>query len=134
MITKPVLVSRQAVRRLELRRQHLEGAQPSRASRADILAVTRDLSYVQIDPVTVVAPSHWISLWARIGPFSVSDLNRLLWKDRTLFECWTHAASYVPTEDYPFHSAIMRRYPDSLSKSWGYQKAEAKSSSCDILG
>lgn len=126
MITKPVVVSRQAARRLELRRQHLEGARPSGGSRADILAVIRDLSYVQIDPVTVVAPSHWISLWARIGPFSVSDLERLLWKDRTLFECWTHAASYVPTEDYPIHSAIMRRYPDSLSRSWGRQKAEAK--------
>ncbi len=81
---------------------------------------------MQIDPVTVVAPSHWISLWARLGRFSISDLDRLLWKDRTLFECWTHAASYVPTEDYPIHSAIMRRYPDSLSRSWGYQKAEAK--------
>ncbi len=126
MTTEPVTVSRQAARRLELRRQHLEGVWPSRGSRADILAVTRDLSYVQIDPVTVVAPSHWLSLWARIGPFPVSDLDRLLWKDRTLFECWTHAASYVPTEDYPIHSAIMRRYPDSLSKSWGYQKAEAK--------
>ena len=123
---KPVIVSRQAARRLELRRQHLEGVRPSRGSREDILAVTRDLSYIQIDPVTVVAPSHWLSLWARIGPFSVSDLDRLLWKDRTLFECWTHAASYVPTEDYPIHSAIMRRYPDSLSKSWGHQKAEAK--------
>lgn len=126
MIMKPVSVPRQAARRLELRRQHLEGTRPSRGSRADILAVTRDLSYVQIDPVTVVAPSHWLSLWARIGPFSVSDLDRLLWKDRTLFECWTHAASYVPTEDYPIHSAIMRRYPDSLSKSWGWQRAEAK--------
>lgn len=126
MTTKPVLVSRQAARRLELRRQHLEGTPPTRGRREDILAVTRDLSYIQIDPVTVVAPSHWISLWARIGPFSLSDLDRLLWKDRTLFECWTHAASYVPTEDYPIHSAIMRRYPDSLSKSWGYQKAEAK--------
>ncbi len=126
MATKPVVVSRQAACRLELRRQHLEGARPSRGSPADILSVTRDLSYVQIDPVTVVAPSHWISLWARTGPFSIADLDRLLWKDRTLFECWTHAASYVPTEDYPIHSAIMRSYPDSLSKSWRYQKAEAK--------
>jgi uncharacterized protein len=123
---KSVSVSGPAARRLELRRQHLEGARPSRGSRANILAVARDLSYVQIDPVTVVAPSHWISLWARVGPFSVSDLDRLLWKDRTLFECWTHAASYVPTEDYPLHSAIMRRYPDYLSKSWGHQAAEAK--------
>ena len=126
MNAKPVAVSKQAARRLELRRQHLERAPTSRGNRADILAVARDLGYVQIDPVTVVAPSHWISLWARVGPFAVSDLDRLLWKDRTLFECWTHAASYVPTVDYPIHSAIMRRYPDSLSKSWGSQKAEAK--------
>ncbi len=126
MTREPVLVSRPAACRLELRRQHLEGARPSRGSRADILAITRDLGYVQIDPVSVVAPSQWISLWARVGRFSVADLDRLLWKDRTLLECWTHAASYVPTEDYPIHSAIMRRYPDSLSKSWGYQKAEAK--------
>jgi uncharacterized protein len=126
MPTSRVSVSAQAARRLELRRQHLEGRRPRRATRRDILRVVRDIAFVQIDPVTIVGPSHLISLWARVGTFPASDLDRLVWRERKLFPCWTHGASYVPIEDYPIHSAWMRRFPDSLSKSWGYQKAEAR--------
>jgi len=88
--------------------------------------MVRDLPYVQWDPVTIVAPSHIISLWCRIGDFRPADLENLLWKEKKLFLHWTPMASIVATEDYPLYSSLMRRYPESLSKSWGRQRDEAK--------
>lgn len=86
----------------------------------------RDLGYVQFDPVSVVAPSHVIVLWSRVANFRLSDLDRLLWDEKRLFEHWAHAASIVLTEDYPLYYSMMRRYPESLSKSWGGWKARAR--------
>src|SRR2546430_1949139 len=56
----------------------------------------------------------------------MSDLDRLLWDDKKLFEHWSHAASIVLTEDYPLFYSLMKRYPESLSKSWGGWKARAR--------
>src|SRR5881397_2328696 len=73
-----------------------------------------------------VAPSHVLTLWSRIGDFRLSDLDRLLWDEKKLFEHWSHAASIVLTEDYPLFHSLMRRYPESLSKSWGGWRARAR--------
>lgn len=91
-----------------------------------IVAAVRDLAYVQWDPVPIVAPSHLLSLWARLGEFRPELLERLLWDDKRLFEHWTPMASLVLTEDYPLYASLMRRYPASLSRSWGRQREEAR--------
>jgi uncharacterized protein len=36
-------------------------------------------------------------------------LDRLLWKDRRLFEYWAHAASIVPSDDFRLHEATLMR-------------------------
>jgi uncharacterized protein len=38
-------------------------------------------------------------------------VEALLWRERRLFEYWTHAAAIVCTDDLPIHSLLMRRYP-----------------------
>ena len=121
-----VKVSIRAVRRLAVTKQRLAGARRPRATGSEILSVVRDLGYVQWDPVGIVAPSHLLSFLARLSGFRASTLERLLWKDRTLFEHWTPMASLVLTEDYPLFHSLMRRYPDSLSKSWGAQRERAR--------
>ncbi len=88
--------------------------------------MTRDLAFVQWDPISIVAPSHVISLWSRVGDFELPALDRLLWKDKKLFLTWTPIASIVPIEDYALHASLMRRYPDSLSDSWGSQRERAR--------
>jgi hypothetical protein len=62
-----------------------------------------------------VARSHELVLWSRLGPFLLEDLDRLRWEERRLFEYWAHAASIVPTEDYPIHHLLMRTYPKGAS-------------------
>ncbi|HXQ94623.1 MAG TPA: crosslink repair DNA glycosylase YcaQ family protein [Thermoplasmata archaeon] len=126
MSEAPIATSLESVRRLTVTKQRLSGPLPRRPSTSAILSVVRDLAYVQWDPVSVVAPSHLLSLWARLGEFRPSDLDRLLWTDRELFLHWTPMASIVLTEDFPLYHELMRRYPDSLSHSWGSQRTQAK--------
>jgi uncharacterized protein YcaQ len=50
----------------------------------------------------------------------------MLWEDKKIFLHWTPIASIVLTEDYPIYSSLMRRYPESLSKSWGGNMRRAR--------
>jgi len=121
-----ITTSLDCARRLAVTKQHLAGKVPTGPATEMIVSVIRDLGFVQWDPVDVVAPSHLITLWSRVGKFRMSDLDRLLWDDKKLFEHWSHAASIVLTEDYPLFYSLMKRYPESLSKSWGGWKARAR--------
>ncbi|HYB76369.1 MAG TPA: crosslink repair DNA glycosylase YcaQ family protein, partial [Nitrososphaerales archaeon] len=89
------------IRKLAVARQHLAGRLPKRPAAEDIVSLIRDLPFVQWDPVTVVAPSHIISLWSRLGAFRTSELDRLMWHDKRVFLHWTPIAFLVLTEDYP---------------------------------
>lgn len=125
MSREPIPAPLASVRRLAVTKQHLAGKLPAKGKTRTILSVVRDLAYVQWDPVEIVAPSHLLSLRCRVGGFRPSDLDRLLWKEKTLIEHWTPIASLVLTEDYPLYESLMRRYPESLSTSWGAQRAKA---------
>ena len=105
-----LVVSPEVARRLFIRRQRLAGPRPA-ADAAGLLETVRDLGCVQLDPISVVDRSHRLVLWSRVGRFEQSELDRLLWRDRVLFEYWAHCASIVLTEDYPIHNLMMRRYP-----------------------
>jgi uncharacterized protein len=96
-------------RRLAIRSQHLAGPEPA-SGIGGMRQVLRGLRVLQIDPVNVVARSHLLVLWSRLGGFDRDDLETLRWRERWLFEYWAHAASIVLTEDYPIHRAMMRAY------------------------
>ena len=96
-------------RRLAIRSQRLAGPEPAQGI-GGMRQVLRGLRVLQIDPVNVVARSHLLVLWSRLGGFDRDDLETLRWRERWLFEYWAHAASIVLTEDYPIHRAMMRAY------------------------
>ncbi len=123
MSETPLSISAETARRLVVTKQHLGGAPLLRGTRADALSVIRDLAYVQWDPVPIVAPSHLLSLWARLERFDPAGLERMLWTEKSLMLHWTPIASLVLTEDYPLYYSLMRRYPYSLTRSWGAQRA-----------
>jgi len=97
-------------RRLAVSRQRLTGP-PAPADPEAIMSVVTDLGSVQIDPISVVARSHLLVLWSRLGRYDPAEVQALLWRERRLFEYWTHAAAIVCTHDYPIHSLLMRRHP-----------------------
>jgi len=118
-VPKRVTITLEMARRLAVAKQHLAGKTPNKPDSDDILEVTRSLGCLQLDPISTVAPSHLIVLWSRLGIFDTSELDRLLWKEKKLFEYWAHQASIVLMEDYPLYYYMMRGYPDVFLKSLG---------------
>ncbi|MGA7173532.1 MAG: crosslink repair DNA glycosylase YcaQ family protein [Candidatus Dormiibacterota bacterium] len=82
------------------------------------------IGYLQRDPISVVAPSHLLVLWSRLGNFDRTLVDRALWQDRTLFEYWAHGASIIPTGDFLAHLTSLRAYglgertSDQRRRSW----------------
>jgi uncharacterized protein len=87
-------------RRIAIRAQLLDG------SANGVLDTVRRLGFLQIDPISTVAPPQHLVLWSRLGAFDVGELDRLLWKDRKLFE---YDAFIYPVEDLPLVRARMAR-------------------------
>src|SRR5882672_2125724 len=100
----PVRITARDARRLAVAAQRLVGA--SRATRAGILEVIRDIGYLQLDPINVVARNPQLVLWSRIGLYDPALLEGLLAK-RELFET---VSLIVPASDLAVHSATMRAY------------------------
>jgi uncharacterized protein YcaQ len=87
-------------RRIAVRSQLLDG------SADGVLATVRRLGFLQIDPISTVAPPQRLVLWSRLGAYDSAELDRLLWEERKLFE-W--GAFIWPIEDFPLIRARMRR-------------------------
>jgi uncharacterized protein len=98
-------------RRLALSRQRLAGPPPAAGGTEAVMEVATDLASLQLDPISVVARSHLLVLWSRLGRYDPADLDTALWRERRLLEYWAHAAAIVCTADLPVHSLLMRRYP-----------------------
>jgi uncharacterized protein len=110
---EPVHVSRRRARQLAVTGQLLDAPRP-----VSIEEVVRRLGEVQIDPTSAVARTEQLVLFSRLGRrFHVAELERLLWRERTLFEYWAHI---VPTADLPVHRISMRRYPHGTWKRREY--------------
>ena len=94
------LVSRDEARRIAVRAQALDG------SATTLLDTIRRLRFLQIDPISTVAPPQQLVLWSRLGPYDVAELDRLLWDEKKLFE-WN---AYIwPIDALPLIKARMRR-------------------------
>lgn len=94
------IVSAEEARRIAVRSQALDG------SAAGVLETVRRLGFLQIDPISTIAPPQRLVLWSRLGTYDVAELDRLLWEERKLFE-WN---AYVwPIEALPMIRALMRR-------------------------
>ena len=72
------------------------------------MAVLARIHRLQLDPTNAVAPSHLLVLWSRLGRYPVSELDRLLWQERRLFEYQAHIRR---ADDYPLLAAWMRWFP-----------------------
>ena len=119
MMKETRVISRSVARRMAIVAQDLAGPRP-RADTEGIMDVIGRLGCLQLDPITIVARSHLLVLWSRLGPYDQGLLDRLLWQERRLFEYWAHPASIVLTQDYPIHQMRMCSYGKG-SDSWSQQ-------------
>ena len=68
----------------------------------DLLALIKQLVFVQLDAIQVVARAHHHILWSRNQNYREPMLGQLLAKDRTIFEQFTHDASVIPMDFLPY--------------------------------
>src|ERR1043166_8998162 len=106
---RPIALSRAQAKRIWLRAQRLDEAAPFGDGPAAVPAAVQHLGYVQIDTINVVERCHHQILYTRIPAYRRADLRQAQSIDKTVFEYWTHALSYVPTRDLRFFLRAMRR-------------------------
>jgi uncharacterized protein len=73
------------------------------------LAALRRLGAVQIDTISVVERAHHHALWTRNALYQAAHLPELEGEPRLIIEYWTHAAAYLPIEEYRFCIPRMER-------------------------
>ena len=103
-------VSKSEARRIWLRAQRLDTPVPFGEGPAATAAAVEHLGYVQIDTINVIERSHHHILWTRIPAYRRADLRQAQSIDKSVFEYWTHALSYVPTRDLRFFIPAMKRH------------------------
>jgi uncharacterized protein YcaQ len=67
------------------------------------------LGYVQIDTINVIERCHHQILYTRIPGYQRDHLRQAQSVDKTVFEYWTHALSYLPIRDIRFYTGAMKR-------------------------
>jgi uncharacterized protein YcaQ len=95
-------------RRIWLRAQRLDTPAPFGDGPQAVPAAVEHLGYVQIDTINVIERCHHHILWSRIPAYRRAHLHQAQSIDKTVFEYWTHALSYVPTKDFRFFIPDMR--------------------------
>ena len=85
-------------------------------------AAVEHLGYVQIDTIHVIERCHHQILYTRIPAYRREDLHRAQSVDKSVFEYWTHALSYVPTRDLRFYVRAMKEERRSSSAWFGTVK------------
>lgn len=80
---------------------------PGRAAgKEDVLRAVRRMGVLQIDSISVVARSPYLVLWSRLGSYEPRWLDELL-AEGSLFEQWSHAACFIPIEDFGLYRRFM---------------------------
>ena len=104
------------VRRMTLRAQGFIGAS---ARQGGVPAMLRRVGGVQLDTISVLARSHELVAYARLGPVPRARVERAYWNPAhpAAFEYWAHAACVLPIEEWPYY-AFRRRWFRARGMRW----------------
>jgi uncharacterized protein YcaQ len=115
-------LSAREARRITLQAQGLLGPRVTGGP----LGVLRRLRAVQLDTISVLARSHELVPYARLGPVPRARIERSFWnagaaRPPTAFEHWSRAACVLPIEDWPFTDY---QRADRRAKGRGWHRLE----------
>ncbi|WP_036035283.1 DNA glycosylase AlkZ-like family protein, partial [Bradyrhizobium yuanmingense] len=108
--SKPLPLSTTQARQIWLHAQRLTDRAPFGEGAEAVSAAVAHLGYVQIDTINVIERCHHHILFSRIPSYRRADLRHAQSVDKTVFEYWTHALSYVPANDFRFFLPAMREH------------------------
>ncbi|MDQ3703426.1 MAG: winged helix DNA-binding domain-containing protein, partial [Chloroflexota bacterium] len=111
-----------AARQLMLAAQGLLRRPDHAARKADVLAAIQRMGALQLDTISVIARSHELALWSRLGIYDPRWLYELL-AEGALFEYWSHAACFLPREDFGLYRRLMTDGPERR-RAWMAEHAE----------
>lgn len=106
-------------RQLWLTAQRLTELTPFGAGPTATQSAIAHLGYVQIDTINVIERCHHHILWSRIPDYARADLAHAQSTDKSVFEYWTHALSFVPTADLPFFLPAMKEHRTNPGRWFG---------------
>jgi len=116
-------LSSEDARRVALSAQGLRGA---RVTKGGVPAMVRRLGAVQLDTISVLARSHELVAYARLGPIGRNRVERAYWGPKSeTFEYWSHAACVLPLEDWPAYG-FKRRARREKGRRWHVLKEQDK--------
>lgn len=107
---KPLPITTTQARQIWLRAQRLDERTPFGDGAQAVADAVAHLGYVQIDTINVIERSHHHILFSRIPSYRRADLRQAQSIDKSVFEYWTHALSYVPANDFRFFVPAMREH------------------------
>ena len=87
--------------------------------RGGVAGMLRRIGAVQLDTISVLARSHELVPYARLGPVGRDAVENAYWpaKRPTTFEYWAHAACVLPLELWPYY-AWRRRAIAARGQRW----------------
>jgi len=123
-----VTLAPEDVRRMTLRAQGFLGATPWHRTRSGVAAMLRRVGAVQLDTISVLARSHELVAYARLGPVSRQEVEQAYWHARqpAAFEYWAHAACVLPIEQWPYFAFRRRAF-----RARGVRWHEISAETCD---
>src|SRR6266849_10620453 len=105
---QPHPLTKAEARSIWLRSQRLDTPAPFGDGPQAIAAAVEHLGYVQIDTINVIERCHHHILYSRIPGYRRADLRQAQSVEKSVFEYWTHALSYVPAKDFRFFIPDMK--------------------------
>ena len=113
---------------LALSAQGLAGPR-QRGGPAEVLGRLRA---VELDTISVLARSHELVTFARLGPVPRSVVDRGYWgPESETFEYWSHAACILPLEDWPLYG--FRRKALASERGHRWHRLEDVGKSCAFV-
>ena len=114
----PQFIPNATARRIFLDRHALTEAPSGPATGQTLHNLIERIGFVQVDSINTVARAHDMILWSRRQSYRPPALKRLLEKDRSLWEHWTHDASILPTRLHGVWQHRFQRDEKRLHANW----------------
>jgi len=112
-------------RRIALAAQGFGSTKPrGRVTMRQLQRVIGQIGLIQIDSVNVIARSHLMPLFSRLGNYDTKLIERAASrKPRRLVEYWAHEASFIPPET---HRLLRWRMGQADDEAWGSMRRIAR--------
>jgi uncharacterized protein len=109
----PIYINNRDARRLWLKAQ---GLAQTPTGPLDVLSIIKQLGFVQLDTIQVIARAHHHILWSRNQNYREPMLDDLMKNRRAVFEHFTHDASVIPMAFYPMWQRQFRRKKERIDR------------------